>query len=81
MRARATVLFDADRLTAGPGRTGPADYLAVPVVCQGGGAFHPKLLVIASESDAAVAIGSGKDAPDNNPVIGVGAGSLCGGGG
>ncbi|MEU4779384.1 hypothetical protein [Micromonospora sp. NPDC023633] len=59
VRARTTVLFDAHHLTEGPRRPGPADYLALPVVCKGGGAFHPKLVVIASETDAVVAIGSG----------------------
>lgn len=59
VRARTTILFDADQLTAGPRRPGPADYLALPVVCRGGGAFHPKLVVIAAETDAVVAIGSG----------------------
>jgi hypothetical protein len=59
VRARTTVLFDANRLTAGPIQPRPAEYLALPVVCKGGGAFHPKLVVIASESDAVVAIGSG----------------------
>ncbi|WP_200210392.1 hypothetical protein [Micromonospora coerulea] len=57
--ARTTVLFDADNLTEGPHCAGPADYLALPVVCKGGGAFHPKLVVIASETDTVVAIGSG----------------------
>ncbi|SCF19411.1 hypothetical protein GA0074696_3333 [Micromonospora purpureochromogenes] len=56
VRARTTVLYDADQLTQGPRRP---DYLALPVVCKAGGAFHPKLVVIASEVDAVVAIGSG----------------------
>ncbi|SCL44877.1 hypothetical protein GA0070606_0495 [Micromonospora citrea] len=59
VRARTTVLFDAHHLTEGPRRPGPADYLALPVVCKGAGAFHPKLVVIASETDTVVAIGSG----------------------
>ncbi|MDT0532330.1 hypothetical protein RM555_25340 [Micromonospora sp. DSM 115977] len=59
VRARTTVLFDAHHLTEGPRRPGPADYLALPVVCKGGGAFHPKLVVVASETDAVVAVGSG----------------------
>ncbi|MEU0546747.1 hypothetical protein [Micromonospora sp. NPDC005979] len=60
VRARTTILYDADRVTQGPRR---ADYLALPVVCKGGGAFHPKLVVIASETDAVVAIGSGNATP------------------
>ncbi|MEU1687924.1 hypothetical protein [Micromonospora sp. NPDC005707] len=60
VRARTTVLYDADQLTQGPRRT---DYLAVPVVCKARGAFHPKLVVIASEADAVVAIGSGNSTP------------------
>ncbi|MFG2054183.1 hypothetical protein ACGFI9_09130 [Micromonospora sp. NPDC048930] len=60
VRARTTVLYDAGQLTQGPRRT---DYLAVPVVCKAGGAFHPKLVVIASETDAVVAIGSGNATP------------------
>lgn len=59
VRARTTVLFDAAHLTAAPTEPGFADYLALPVECKDGGAFHPKLLVIASEQDAIVAIGSG----------------------
>ncbi|MEU8386672.1 hypothetical protein [Micromonospora sp. NPDC048843] len=60
VRARTTILYDAEQLTQGPRR---ADYLALPVVCKGGGAFHPKLVVIASETDAVVAIGSGNATP------------------
>ncbi|MEU8186708.1 hypothetical protein [Micromonospora carbonacea] len=60
VRARTTILYDADRLTRGPRRT---DYIALPVVCRAGGAFHPKLVVIASEADAVVAIGSGNATP------------------
>ncbi|MFF3868198.1 hypothetical protein [Micromonospora sp. NPDC001898] len=53
-------MYDADRLTQWPRRD---DYLALPVVCRAGGAFHPKLVVIASEADAVVAIGSGNATP------------------
>ncbi|WP_102656167.1 hypothetical protein [Verrucosispora sp. ts21] len=56
VRARTTVLYDAGQLTQLPGR---ADYLALPVVCKAGGAFHPKLVVIASKTDAVVGVGSG----------------------
>ncbi|GAA0400559.1 hypothetical protein GCM10009541_49630 [Micromonospora gifhornensis] len=60
VRARTTILYDADQLTQGPRRS---DYLALPVVCKAGGAFHPKLVVIASETDGVVAIGSGNATP------------------
>ncbi|ADU11420.1 hypothetical protein ML5_5972 [Micromonospora sp. L5] len=60
VRARTTILYDADQLTQGPRRT---DYLALPAVCKQNGAFHPKLIVIASETDAVVAIGSGNATP------------------
>ncbi|WBB81279.1 hypothetical protein O7606_07865 [Micromonospora sp. WMMD882] len=60
VRARTTILYDADRLTQKPRGN---DYLALPVVCRAGGAFHPKLVVIASEADTVVAIGSGNATP------------------
>jgi hypothetical protein len=59
--ARVTVLYDADRLTGGPAdSTVPIrDYVPVPVLCRSSGAFHPKLMVIASATHAVVSIGSG----------------------
>lgn len=59
--ARVTVVYDADRVIGEAGLAGlPArDYVPVPVVCRDGGAFHPKLVVIASSTDAVVSIGSG----------------------
>lgn len=59
--ARVTIVHDADHVTGGADRGGsPIDeYVPVPVVCRSGGAFHPKLVVIAAPDDAVVAIGSG----------------------
>ncbi|GAA1614225.1 hypothetical protein [Catellatospora bangladeshensis] len=58
-RARTTVLYDAARLTGRSQRDQPADYLALPVACRNGAAFHPKLVVIASATEAVISIGSG----------------------
>jgi len=59
--ARVTVVGDAAMVEAAPGhvRFAGVTYLDGRAVCQGGGAFHPKLLVIAGEDYATAAIGSG----------------------
>ncbi|MEV0132581.1 hypothetical protein AB0H83_29485 [Dactylosporangium sp. NPDC050688] len=59
--ARVTVVYDADKVTGEAALAGlPArDYIPVPVVCRANGAFHPKLVVIASGTDAVISIGSG----------------------
>ncbi|AVT30216.1 hypothetical protein C6361_12735 [Plantactinospora sp. BC1] len=59
--ARVTIVYDADHVEPGfaSGRGPLADYVPVPVVCRSGGAFHPKLVVIASATDALISIGSG----------------------
>ncbi|GIF25721.1 hypothetical protein BJ973_003998 [Actinoplanes tereljensis] len=59
--ARVTIVYDADRVEPGfSSGAGPVtDYVPVPVVCRSGGAFHPKLVVIASPTDAMISIGSG----------------------
>lgn len=60
MRARVTVVRDADHGAplAGVLHAG-AQYTDVPVRCRSGGAFHPKIVVIAGADRAVVAIGSG----------------------
>jgi hypothetical protein len=59
--ARVTVVGDAAMVQAEPAhvRYAGVTYLDGRAVCKGGGAFHPKLLVIADEDYATVAIGSG----------------------
>ncbi|MEV4343528.1 hypothetical protein AB0J83_03480 [Actinoplanes sp. NPDC049596] len=59
--ARVTIVYDADHVEPGfSSSAGPVtDYVPVPVVCRSGGAFHPKLMVIASPTDAMISIGSG----------------------
>ncbi|MFI5960150.1 hypothetical protein [Cryptosporangium sp. NPDC051539] len=59
--AVTSVFYDAQRITS-PSE-GPVDFLPVPVVCRRGGAFHPKLLVLAGDDDTVVAIGSGNATP------------------
>jgi hypothetical protein len=63
--ARVTIVYDADHAASGFSASGQplTDYVPVPVVCRSGGAFHPKLMVIASETDAIVSIGSGNATP------------------
>lgn len=59
--ARVTVVGDAAMTQGEPGHVHHAGitYLDGRAVCKKGGAFHPKLLVIADEDYATVAIGSG----------------------
>jgi hypothetical protein len=59
--ARVTVVADAAMATADVGYVHYAGitYLDARAACKAGGAFHPKLLVIAGEDYATVAIGSG----------------------
>jgi hypothetical protein len=59
--ARVTVVYDANAGIDGsdPPRPPVRDYVPVPVLCRSGGAFHPKLVVTASATDAVVSIGSG----------------------
>jgi hypothetical protein len=59
--ARITVVADARMATADVGYVHYAGitYLDARAVCKAGGAFHPKLLVIAGKDYATVAIGSG----------------------
>lgn len=59
--ARVTVVGDAAMVEAAPGhvRFAGITYLDGRAICKGGGAFHPKLLVIAAEDYATAAIGSG----------------------
>lgn len=60
MRARVTVVRDVDQ--GGPMeavRHAGNHYTDVPVRCRSGGAFHPKLVVVAGADRAVVAIGSG----------------------
>ncbi|MGA5303901.1 hypothetical protein ACPCHT_28530 [Nucisporomicrobium flavum] len=63
--ARVTIVYDANNVEPGlTSGTGPiTDYVPVPVVCRSGGAFHPKLVVIASATDALISIGSGNATP------------------
>jgi hypothetical protein len=59
--ARVTVVGDATMVEAAPShvRYAGITYLDGRAVCRNGGAFHPKLLVIAGDDYATVAIGSG----------------------
>lgn len=59
--ARVTVVGDAAMVHGDPAhvRYAGITYLDGRAACQSGGAFHPKLLVIAGEDYATVAIGSG----------------------
>lgn len=59
--ARVTVVGDAAMVSGDPAhvRYAGITYLDGRAACVGGGAFHPKLLVIAGEDYATVAIGSG----------------------
>ena len=59
--ARVTVVGDAAMTQGEPGQVRYAGitYLDGRAACRSGGAFHPKLLVIASDDYATVAIGSG----------------------
>jgi hypothetical protein len=61
MRARVTVVHDdtASVTLADELRHAGTIYTDVPVRCRSGGAFHPKLLVIAGKNRAVAAIGSG----------------------
>lgn len=57
---RVTIVRDADKgVPASETRLAGSRYLDVPVRCRSGGAFHPKLVVIASPARAVAAIGSG----------------------
>jgi hypothetical protein len=61
VRACVTVLHDAfasPTLSSEMPAAG-TQYLGAPVRVRGGGAFHPKLLVVAGDDEALVAIGSG----------------------
>ena len=61
VRARVTVVHD-DAVSVTPAeelRHAGTTYADVPVRCRSGGAFHPKLLLIAGEDRAVAAIGSG----------------------
>ncbi|MEU4422956.1 hypothetical protein AB0F81_20210 [Actinoplanes sp. NPDC024001] len=59
--ARVTIVYDAGYVEPGLAAGGGpiTDYVPVPVVCRSGGAFHPKLLVAASATEALISIGSG----------------------
>src|SRR5919109_1898890 len=59
--ARVTVVADAGMASADVGYVHHAGitYLDGRAVCKAGGAFHPKLLLIAGKNYATVAIGSG----------------------
>jgi hypothetical protein len=61
LQARVTVLSDASQASIDPRATRKAGirYLDARAHCIHGGAFHPKLFVIASRKAATVAIGSG----------------------
>lgn len=63
--ARVTLVSDADMVHADPHavRFAGRAYLDGRAVCRGGGAFHPKLIVIVSDTKAAVLIGSGNASP------------------
>jgi hypothetical protein len=59
--ARVTVVADAHNVSidAAQVRYAGTTYLDGRAVCRTGGAFHPKLLIIAGEEQATVALGSG----------------------
>jgi len=57
---RVTVVRDADKgIAAAEARLAGSSYVDVPVCCKSAGAFHPKLVVLASPERAIAAIGSG----------------------
>jgi len=61
---RVTVVRDADKgVPAAEARLAGTRYLDVPVRCRSGGAFHPKLVVVAGPDKALAAIGSGNVTP------------------
>ena len=63
--ARVTVVYDARAENSDPRavRFAGVSYLPGAAVCNSGGAFHPKLVVAASEASARVLIGSGNMTP------------------
>jgi hypothetical protein len=63
--ARVTLVSDADMVHADPHavRFAGRAYLDGRAVCRGGGAFHPKLIVTISDTQAAVLVGSGNASP------------------
>ena len=63
--ARVTLVSDADMVHADPHavRFAGRAYLDGRAVCRGGGAFHPKLIVTVSDTQAAVLVGSGNASP------------------
>lgn len=63
--ARVTLVSDADMVHADPEsvRYAGTTYLDGRAVCKAGGVFHPKLIVVAGQDQAAVLVGSGNASP------------------